>query len=326
MCISFHDEIGGEPFTILGNKFRAGTDYKKNNITLPDPGMELKTSALSRTGKRIHRELLFPEPIRAFDQDIGVQAAEKEIDLEAETGLPGNTFVLQIQASQVDNPLKAAQARVEIKILDLNDNLPEFEVDFYNISIVENLPNGFSVLQVMATDKDQGENGEFTYQLNDQEGAFSIDPRTGWLTVRNQSVLDREVHSSIRMKVFAKEKNPSIVGTFLDKQRVAKWRRQPTTTRTPVSKNKTTYVFPDKLGPKKENIEYLEDELMSYVKVEVTLLDANDNNPTFVPSNLYEFTIKSNAKVGSFIGKVKAVDPDLGGMVWCCMIYKELVI
>lgn len=45
---------------------------------------------------------------------------------------------------------------------------------------------GFSVLQVMATDKDQGDNGEFTYQLNDPKGAFLIDPRTGWLTVRNQ--------------------------------------------------------------------------------------------------------------------------------------------
>lgn len=50
--------------------------------------------------------------------------------------------MLQIQASQVDNPLKTALARVEIEVLDLNDNLPEFEVDFYNISIVENLPNG----------------------------------------------------------------------------------------------------------------------------------------------------------------------------------------
>lgn len=50
--------------------------------------------------------------------------------------------MLQIQASQVDNPLKTAQARVEVEIIDLNDNLPEFEVDFYNISIVENLPNG----------------------------------------------------------------------------------------------------------------------------------------------------------------------------------------
>lgn len=45
--------------------------------------------------------------------------------------------------------------RIDIEIIDLNDNLPEFEVDLYNISIVENLPNGFSVLQVNAFDRDQ---------------------------------------------------------------------------------------------------------------------------------------------------------------------------
>lgn len=44
----------------------------------------------------------------------------------------------------MDNPLKTATARIEVEVLDLNDNLPEFEVDFYNISIVENLPNGES--------------------------------------------------------------------------------------------------------------------------------------------------------------------------------------
>lgn len=38
----------------------------------------------------------------------------------------------------------------------------------------------------MATDRDQGENGEFLYQLQDSHGAFSIDPRSGWLTVRDQ--------------------------------------------------------------------------------------------------------------------------------------------
>ncbi|XP_037975546.2 cadherin-89D isoform X2 [Plutella xylostella] len=290
-------------------------------------------------GKRIHKELAFEEPIKALDQDMGVGAPvryelisgndrrlfylnpingtlflEKEIDLDSETSLPGNTFMLQIQAAQVDNPLKTAQARVEIELLDLNDNLPEFEVDFYNISIVENLPNGFSVLQVMATDRDQGDNGEFMYQLNDPEGAFAIDPRTGWLTVKNQTVLDREQHANLRMKVYAKEKNPSVVGTFLDKQRLSKWRRNPTTLRGQPTKEKTTYVFPDRIGAKSENVEYFEDihQLMSFVTVEVTLLDANDNNPTFTPSNLYEFSIKSNANVGMFIGKVKAVDPDLG--------------
>lgn len=61
----------------------------------------------------------------------------------------------QIQASQLDNPLKVGMARVEVELIDINDNQPQFEVDIYNISIVENLPNGFSVLQVSATDVDQ---------------------------------------------------------------------------------------------------------------------------------------------------------------------------
>lgn len=118
-----------------------------------------------------------------LDHVNGSLFLEREIDLDSERSLPGNTFVLQIQASQIDNPLKTGVARAEVEIMDLNDNLPEFEVDFYNISIVENLPNGFSVLQIIATDQDQGDNGEFVYQLQDQSGAFTLDSRTGWLTV-----------------------------------------------------------------------------------------------------------------------------------------------
>ncbi|CAH0723464.1 unnamed protein product, partial [Brenthis ino] len=279
-------------------------------------------------GKRIHKELTFEPPIRAFDQDAGVAAPvryalaagdargtfrlsalngslflEREIDLDAETSLPGNTFVLQIQASQVDNPLKTAQARVEVEVLDLNDNLPNFEVDFYNISIVENLPNGFSVLQVMAADRDQGDNAAFSYELRDASGAFAVDARSGWLTVRDQTVLDREQHSSLRMKVYAKEKIPSVISTFTD-NRLTKWRRP--------HKEKTTYIFPDK-SASNENIEIVDtNQIMSFVTVEVTLLDANDNNPVFIPSNLYEFTVRYDTPINSEIGKVEAVDPDLG--------------
>ncbi|GLH03452.1 Cadherin-89D [Gryllus bimaculatus] len=255
------------------------------------------------TGERIHQELKFNPPILAFDQDLALDVPvrydiiagnerhlftldaqngslflEREIDLDKEKNLPGNTFVLQIQASQVDNPLKTGVARVEIEVLDLNDNLPEFEVDLYNISIVENLPNGFSVLQVIATDKDQGDNGEFNYQLNDPSQAFIIDSRTGWLTVRDQGMLDREKQASLTMTVLAKEKVPSVVAA-------------------------------------RSNNHSNGDS--SSVTVEVTLLDANDNNPMFIPSNLYEFKIKSDAKIGDVVGKVTAIDPDLGrnGMV-----------
>ncbi|XP_059611787.1 cadherin-89D [Phlebotomus argentipes] len=183
------------------------------------------------TGKAIRVPLYFNPPIKAFDQDSinssliydiiagnerrlfrvnpanGMLYLEKEIDLEEES-LPGNTFVLQLEARQRDSPQKRAVARVEVELVDVNDNAPEFEVDLYNISIVENLPSGFSVLQVNAIDRDQGENAEFFYKFSNEkpEGAFLIDARTGWITVRDQALLDREARSSITMKVHAIEK------------------------------------------------------------------------------------------------------------------------
>lgn len=131
----------------------------------------------------------------------------KEIDLEDES-LPGNTFVLQLEARQLDSAQMRAVARIEIEILDLNDNAPEFEVDVYNISIVENLPSGFSVLQVQAIDRDQGENAEFTYQISEEtpSGAFVVDARSGWITVRDQELLDRERRTSITMSIRAVER------------------------------------------------------------------------------------------------------------------------
>ncbi|EZA48060.1 Cadherin-89D [Ooceraea biroi] len=201
-----------------------------------------------------------------LDPKNGSLFLKRAIDLDAERSLPGNTFNLQIHASQVDNPLKMTVARVEVEVLDLNDNLPQFEVDLYNISIVENLPNGFSVLQVIARDKDQGENAEFDYQLEDPAGAFSVDAVSGWLTVKDQTVLDREKRDHLKMKVYAVEHRPSVVTT----------------------------------GSR------------SFVDVEVTLLDANDNNPIFVPGNLYELVARSDVKVGTVLGQVHAVDDDLG--------------
>lgn len=182
-------------------------------------------------GKPIRIPLVFKPQILARDQDslnatlyydlisgnerklfwanptTGMVFLDKEIDLEEED-LPGNTFVMQMEARQAESPLKRALARIEIEVLDLNDNPPEFDVDLYNISIVENLPNGFSVLQVNAIDRDQGENSDFFYQIFDEkpEGAFTIDPRSGWLTVQDQSLLDRESRNSITMMVKAIEK------------------------------------------------------------------------------------------------------------------------
>ena len=108
----------------------------------------------------------------------------------------------------MDNLLRSATARVEIYVADVNDNRPEFEYDMYNITVLENLPRGFNVLQVTAIDADKGPNAEFNYTLEDPSGGFQIDEKTGWISVRDPTKLDRETRSKIVMKVSAIERKP----------------------------------------------------------------------------------------------------------------------
>ena len=45
--------------------------------------------------------------------------------------------------------------QVIIKIRDLNDNIPTFDIDDYNMTIIEHLPNGFEIMTFRATDRDK---------------------------------------------------------------------------------------------------------------------------------------------------------------------------
>lgn len=65
----------------------------------------------------------------------------------------GDRFSLIIQAtSTVDT--ESSRARLVIDVEDINDNAPKFDSNEYIISIVENLPVGFNVLQLSASDPD----------------------------------------------------------------------------------------------------------------------------------------------------------------------------
>lgn len=66
------------------------------------------------------------------------------------------------------------------------------------------------MLQVFATDSDQGENAQFRYVLHDDSGAFKIDPSSGWISVKDPTRLDRETTDRIRMQVSTLERKPNV--------------------------------------------------------------------------------------------------------------------
>ncbi|KAL3880302.1 hypothetical protein ACJMK2_032550 [Sinanodonta woodiana] len=99
-------------------------------------------------------------------------------------------YQVTVIARDGGKPPRTGTLKVNITITDMNDNPPVFEKDSYDISILEDVPIGMSILQVKATDKDIGLNGEITYQFSPHQmelttikEKFAINEKTGVVSV-----------------------------------------------------------------------------------------------------------------------------------------------
>ncbi|XP_041516130.1 protocadherin gamma-B6 isoform X15 [Microtus oregoni] len=105
------------------------------------------------------------------------------------------------------DPPRSATTQIEISVKDNNDNPPAFSKEEYRTSVSENLPPGSSVLQVTATDKDEGVNAEVSYYFRSTAQStrhvFSLDEKTG--VIKNNQPLDFEDVERYTMEVEAKD-------------------------------------------------------------------------------------------------------------------------
>ncbi|XP_051784464.1 protocadherin Fat 1a isoform X3 [Erpetoichthys calabaricus] len=114
-----------------------------------------------------------------------------------------NHYTLNVTVYDLGIPQKSAWRLLDVNILDTNDNKPQFLQDSYLVEISENKDVGSEIIQVEATDKDLGLNGEVRYSLFAYTDVFSIDSETGLVKVI--SPLDRETHPVYHLKIVAKD-------------------------------------------------------------------------------------------------------------------------
>ena len=88
--------------------------------------------------------------------------------------------------------------------------LPVFMPDFYNAIIAENNKIGAPIIQVNATDRDIGLNGQIRYGLAGiANELFDINPVTGNITAK--VILDHEVQQTLTITVLARDQgNPQL--------------------------------------------------------------------------------------------------------------------
>lgn len=86
--------------------------------------------------------------------------------------------------------------RVIVKVLDENDNKPQFLQKFYKIQLPEREKSDRDknikrdpIYRVIAIDKDDGPNAEISYSIEDGDeyGKFFIEPKTGVVSSKKSS-------------------------------------------------------------------------------------------------------------------------------------------
>ncbi|KAJ7320114.1 hypothetical protein JRQ81_019625 [Phrynocephalus forsythii] len=117
------------------------------------------------------------------------------------------SYGLTIQACDHGPSARCADLEVRVRVLDLNDNGPRFVQEAYAAEVPEDLPVGALVLQLEATDPDEGPNGRLAYFLgNESLGTFQVEPETGRLTSAQR--LDREHRATYTFLATAVDSSP----------------------------------------------------------------------------------------------------------------------
>ncbi|XP_032192288.1 protocadherin gamma-B5 isoform X19 [Mustela erminea] len=104
-------------------------------------------------------------------------ALEKRLDREQQS-----YYRLVLTALDGGDPPLSGTTELRIQVTDANDNSPVFKQDIYRVSLRENVPPGTAVIQVSATDQDEGINSEITYSFYRTGQVFSLNSKSGEIT------------------------------------------------------------------------------------------------------------------------------------------------
>ncbi|KAL7886325.1 hypothetical protein AOLI_G00066200 [Acnodon oligacanthus] len=111
-------------------------------------------------------------------------------------------------------PPRTGSTLLRIRVLDSNDNSPAFEQQAYAVSVPESAPPGTLLVDLNATDPDEGSNGKVVYSFGTHVAqkildTFRIDPETGHLTLVKK--LDYEASASYEIDAQAQDMGPNSV-------------------------------------------------------------------------------------------------------------------
>ncbi|XP_031645852.1 protocadherin alpha-8-like isoform X4 [Oncorhynchus kisutch] len=162
----------------------------------------------------VHSYKLSPNEHFSLDvQSGGEQSVSAELVLQKALDREKQP-VIQLTLTAVDGgkPPRSGTSQIIVNVIDVNDNTPTFAKPLYKVRVNENVSLGTKILNVEATDLDQGVNSELVYSFSKRGSVysadvFSIDQQSGEITVKSK--LDHEQNAAYELRVQATDQGHS---------------------------------------------------------------------------------------------------------------------
>nr|XP_034969418.1 protocadherin-18 [Zootoca vivipara] len=125
-----------------------------------------------------------------------------------------SSYELQLTASDNGVPQRSGSSILKISISDSNDNSPVFEQQTYIIQLLENSRVGTLLIDLNATDPDEGANGKVVYSFSSHVSSkiietFKMDSERGQLTLLKP--VDYETTKSYEIDAQAQDLGPNSI-------------------------------------------------------------------------------------------------------------------
>ncbi|XP_066572861.1 protocadherin alpha-8-like [Amia ocellicauda] len=146
---------------------------------------------------------------RGSDHSVSAELVlQKALDREKQHIIP-----LVLTAVDGGKPPRSGTLQVQVNVLDINDNSPVFSSPLYKVKVHENIPFGTSIININATDSDEGMNSKIVYSFNTHANenifsVFAVDPDTGEITVKGDIDFEENRVYEIRAQAHDKGQSP----------------------------------------------------------------------------------------------------------------------
>ncbi|XP_041326337.1 protocadherin gamma-B5-like isoform X2 [Pyrgilauda ruficollis] len=133
------------------------------------------------------------------DAESGTISLQEKLDFEDTRG-----YMLLLEAR--DGGGLVAHCKVEVEVLDVNDNAPEITILSLSSPVPEDSPAGTVIALLKVRDRDSGENGQVSCELSGEAPLSIVASSGGSYKVVTASALDREQASEHRVTVVARDR------------------------------------------------------------------------------------------------------------------------